>query len=80
MDRRSELLTFLASLKVLGCILLHVRPPIALPYGPVSQRSSSGVPSIHSFVNLSQQVLEGIRVNITEVGLGVGPTVEMPFF
>ncbi len=50
-DRWSEPLTFITLLYVLGGVLLHIRPPIALPYGTVCQRSSPCMASIYSFVN-----------------------------
>ena len=64
-NRWSKLLTLIAFFHILGGILLHVRPPITLPYGTMCQRSSSDVPSTYPFVNLPQQILNGIRVNTT---------------
>ena len=52
MDCWSEPLTFITFLYVLGCILLHVRPPVALPYGMVWQRSSPCMASAYPFMNL----------------------------
>ena len=52
MDCWSEPLIFITFLYVLGCILLHVRPLVALPYGTVCQRSSPRMATAYPFMNL----------------------------
>ena len=51
MNGRSEPLTLITFFHILDSILLHVQPPITLPYGTMCQRSSTDVPPTYPFMD-----------------------------